>query len=377
MVNHFGVAHLIATTICTGIFLTAYDCLLKLYLLQEQITFVNNTSGFNNEKLPVLILKNSRKQRKFESTSDEKSDTLSSIILVAENSTEVIDPCSLKSYIRNIHTKVKPFTFSFTMFYVYCSCILLILLYFHLRKKLYRSNPSTIFFKIINPKSATFSSGAGLSLIVISVITSILTLNANNNIYCSIFLLFLHSQASIVGIVALCRIANVPCTRKTFPSKYPTIFLIFYLFVVFNGTLEILSKTIDADDGEPIFLLIIEVLTKLVDMIQAFLHGLLILVGFHVQVAPEIVANRKMPREILIHLAATNFSALISGIFNSKAISFKFIQKLSKRNEVNEINSTILWSVLASILSPCEEFNRFTTIIYLIKLYKMWSGVNN
>lgn len=234
-----------------------------------------------------------------------------------------------------------------------------------------------MFFKIINPKAATFSSGASLSLIVVSVITSILTLNANDNIYVGVFLLCLHTQASIVGLVALCRIASVSCSRKLSPSKYPTIYLIFYFFVMLGGTFDIIGKTYEVDGEEPLYVIIVEVSTEIVDLVQAFLHGLLILVGFSVQVATDVIEDKKMPREILIHLAATNFSALISGVFNSKAVLFKNMQKMVKRSEVGEISSTIAWSIMDSILTPCEEFNRFTTIIYLIKLFKIWSPHTN
>lgn len=299
------------------------------------------------------------------------------VILVAADNESDESPCSVKSYINEIHNNVKPFTFTFTMFFVYCCCILLILLYMHLRKKLYKSNTQSFFFKIFKTKLATFSSGAGLSLIVVSIIISILTLNANDNVYVAVFLIFLHTQASAAGLLALCRIARFPCTRHISPSKYTTIYLLFYFFVVLSTCFHIIGAVTGLEEDESTNLIVLEVLTEVVDLLQAFLHGLLILVGFTVDISDTIIEEKKMPREILIHLAATNFSALISGVFNSKAVLFKSVSKMIKRSEANEIDSTIAWSVLGSILRPCEEFNRFHTIIYLIKLYKTWTHHNH
>lgn len=279
----------------------------------------------------------------------------------------------MANYINQINKQIKPFTHHFNMFYVYCTGILLILLFMHLRKQIYTQSKISGYFKYVNSKSATFSSGAGVSLIAISVITAILTIHAATNMFVAIFLLLLHFQATIVAIFALFKITKLPCSLRKDSSKYPVIFLIFYFFVVLLSVFEVIKKVNEAEEVLD-SILILEIFVEIFDIIQAFVHGVLILIGFYSLIPPSVLRKVEMPTEILIHLAATNFASLISSIFvsESKLTALESVFKTSE--SLAQTNSLIAWTVLDAIISPAEEFSRFFTIVCLIKLHKIWTA---
>lgn len=273
-----------------------------------------------------------------------------------------------------MNKQVKPFTYHFNMFYVYTCGILLILLFMHLRKQVLTRDKNSGFFKNVNVKSATFHSGAGLSLVVVSVVTSILTIQAENNIIVSCFLFLLHFQATVVALIALCKITSYPCTWRKENSKYATIFMIFYFFVVLISVFEAITKLSDASEN-PTYIIFIEIFVEVTDVIQTFLHGVLILVGYFTVVSPEVLRKHKMPTEILIHLAATNMASLASTIFVSESKLHELESLFKNSDSFGDTNALIAWTVINSILQPAEEFNRFFTIVCLVKLHKIWSPI--
>lgn len=281
--------------------------------------------------------------------------------------------CSMENYVNQLNLQIKPFTYHFTMMYVYCCTILLILLFMYLRKKIYKSNSAARFFKASNSKSATFSSGAGISLIVVSLITVILSIHSSTNEFVAAFLLILHGQATIVAIVGLCKISHLSCTIRKDASKYGVIFLLFYFFNVLISVFYAISEIGEVTESHQ-GLHILQFFVEITDVIQGFLHGVLILIGFYTVIPPQILRNHEMPTEVLIHLAATNFASLISSVFVSESKLQKLETWFKDSNSVADTSADIAWTVFDSVLSPAEEFEKLFTIICLVKLHKIWTS---
>lgn len=305
--------------------------------------------------------------------------------IILEYKINISKPCSLSSYIHENEKQIKPFTFQFSMFYVYCCSIIFVTLFLHWRKMAKNGNPklTTVEKKdSTNNPNATFSTSAGLSLIVLGVITSLLTFNSENNLYAIIFLLFLHIQASFVGLLALCKIFYVPCTRKLNTGKNHVVFLFFYFIMMVCVCMKIISKSVSEEHHENSEM-VLETTETALDLIQLFLQGKLILIGFYVDIDEKIIQRRIMPCEILIHLAATNLSDLISGLFKRNTTDYFLFTKLDHHeNGISEMHGTyessqlsmeIVSVIMGSILVPCISFHRFYSIICLLKLHKAWS----
>lgn len=356
-----------ATTVCTGFLLTAQDCLLKLYYYENRVHHIIKSE--HNDSTDLLGHLSSIHNGIASSIAASQNESISFESDLIMNGT-----CSYKTYIDRIHDQIKPYSFHLCMMYVHCCAALLGLLMLHLRKKLHKPSSATNFFTYPHPTTETFSAGAALSLIVLGIIISVLTITAEENMYVTVFLLFLHLQACGVGLFALYKISDVPCSRKISSSKNHAVFVIFYFFMTLSGVLKIITINIDRDSEEYISKCL-ETTVEVVDLIQAFVTALLILIGFYARISPGILGKNKMPTKILIHLAATNLAAMISSVFNSKNEFSKFVDRLYKstNRDDNLFTSEIAWTVIESILVPCDEFYRFFTITCLIKLHKTWS----
>lgn len=297
------------------------------------------------------------------------------IVLLQFNSgLNATDPCSEENYIQQLSLQIKPFSYHFTMMYVYCCSILLILLFVYLRKKVYRNGKAVHFFKVTNPKFTIFSSGAGMTLVVVSIIIAILAIHAATNIYVAGFLVVLNVQATIVAAVALFKISHLPCTFRKDGSKYAVIFMIFYFFNVLNSVFIAVTNANDLTyTPEQETVLILQFVNEISNIIQAFLHGVLILIGFYTIVPPHVLRRGEMPTTILVHLAATKTADLISSVFSSESKLEKFEFWFTSSTSIAETTSGIVWTVLDSILSPAEEFAKLFTIICLFKLHKIWT----